>query len=550
MARFTCSTGTLLAALLAAAAVAGCGGGPESPGSSAGPAGSGSAAAAGAVLRVAQTAEPTTLDPAQVQDGPTIELLMQVFDGLVQWTPQNTLAPALAEKWEIRDGGRTYVFHLRKGVRFHNGREVTAKDLLYSITRSLDPRVASPVALVYLSDIVGAQAFRDGKNPAVQGLAAPDDHTLQIRIDAPKAYFLAKLTYPTAYAVCQEEVEKGGGTISDRNMVGTGPFKLAEYRRGDRLVLDANPDYFEGAPKLARIERRILLDNGTRRDKFEAGELDITDISMAMYKADRENPKLQPLMKTFKRPSVYYMALNQGAFPPFKDARVRQAFAHAVNKEQIVSTVHEGVPPVAHGAVPHGVPGFDPEFRGLPYDPAKAKQLLAEAGYPDGQGFPELTLHFRASMEDIRSTAVAIAGDLKANLGLQVKLEETEWATFLKKRNSGEMPFYFLRWAADYLDPQNFLSTMLHSKAPENTLGYHNPEFDRLCDTADVMQDPRKRIATYRQAQGIVIRDAPWVPIYYQTDVELWNPRLRGVEDSLMGHLPHKRTFFAEPGQP
>jgi oligopeptide transport system substrate-binding protein len=524
----------LMALGLGITVLPGCGGGG----------GTGSGEVSGQVLRVAQTTEPTTLDPAKVEDGPTIELLMQVFDGLVQWNTESELVPALAERWEVQDGGRTYVFHLREGVKFHNGRELTAEDFVYSITRSLNPKVGSAVAMVYLNDIVGAQEYRDGKADTVAGLSAPDSRTLKIQIVVAKAYFLAKLTYPTAYAVCREEVEKTGGKIEDASMIGTGPFKLVEYRRGDRIILDANPDYFEGAPKLARMERRILLDNGSRRDKFEAGELDIADISMATYHADKENPELQPLLRQFPRPSVFYLALNQKAYAPFKNKKVRQAFAMAVNRQQIVDTVHEGVPQVAHGIVPTGVPGHDPNFRGLPFDPERARKLLAEAGYPGGRGLPPLTLSFRASVEDIKNTAIAVQDDLKRNLGVTVELDEVEWGTFLSRRSSGSMPFYFLRWAADYLDPQNFLSLMLHSRAPENSLGYSNPEFDRLCEAADVMQDPEKRLATYRKAEALAVDDAPWIPIYFQKDVELWNPRLRGVEDSLMGHLPHKRTYF------
>ncbi len=529
-----------LALLLAAlSAVAGCGGGSADRGS-----GSGSESAAGDTLRVAQMAEPTTLDPAQVQDGPTIELLMHVYEGLVQWTPENKLAPALAEKWSTSNGGRTYTFTVREGARFHNGRPVTAQDFLYSLTRSLDPKLASPVAMVYLNDIVGAADYREGKAASVKGLEAPDDRTFRITIDAPKAYFLAKLTYPTAYAVCKEAIEGAGGQVTAAGSIGTGAFRLAEYRRGDRLILEASPDYWEGAPQLARIERRILLDGGTRHDKFEGGELDITDVSMAQYQADVANPELKEKMHVFERPAVYYLALNQKAYPPFKDRRVRQAFAHAVNKAEVLRLVHQDLPRRAEGAVPYGVPGHNPALKGLEYDPEKARRLLAEAGFPGGQGLPPLTLSFRASVDDIRNTAVAIQQDLKQNLGVEVRLDETEWATFLKKRNTGEMPFYFLRWMADYLDPQNFLSTMLHSQAPENTLGYANPEFDRLCDQADREQDSAKRFALYQRAEKLMVEDAPWVPIYFQKDVELWNPRLKGVEDMLMGHLPHKRTHF------
>jgi ABC-type transport system substrate-binding protein len=371
---------------------------------------------------------------------------------------------------------------------------------------------------------------------------AVDDHTLKLTIDAPKAYFLAKLTYPTAYAVCKEAVQAENGQVNARSMIGTGPFKLADYRAGDRVLLEANAQYHEGPPKMARIERRILLDDGTRRDKFEAGELDIAAITMTMYRADRQNPQLAPQLKVFERPSVFYMALNQSAFAPFRDKRVRQAFAHAVDKTLIINTVHEGVPRQAYGIVPFGVPGHNEAFRGLPHDPEKAKKLLAEAGYPGGKGFPPLTLS--ANVEDIRGTAVALADQLQQTLGITVQPEDVEWSTFLARRNKGEMPLYFLRWAADYLDPQNFLSTMLRTDSPENRIGYSNPEFDRLCDQADTMQDEKARTATYNKAEGIVVDDAPWVPIFFQKDVELWNPRLRGVEFSLMGHLPHKRTYL------
>ncbi len=523
-----------LALLVMLAATAGCGGGGSS------------AKHDGTTLRVAQLVEPTTLDPAQVQDGPTIELLMQVFEGLVDWNTKNEVMPALAEKWEISNGGKTYTFHIRQGAKFHDGQPVTAEDLAYSIRRSLDPETASPVAMTYLNDLVGAAEFNDGKSKELKSVEVVAPQTLRLTIDAPKAYFLSKLTYPTAYAVSRTAIVAAGGTLNEDAMIGTGPFKVKEYHRGDpTIMLEANADYWGGAPKLARIERRILTNDGARHDKFEAGELDITDVNMAMYRADKSNPKLSPLLKDFQRPAVYYIALNQNAYAPFKDKRVRQAFAMAVNKDELIQSVHAGLPPRANGVVPIGVPGYDPNFKGLAYDPSKAKALLAQAGFPDGKGLPPLTLSFRADVDDIRRTCEAIQEDLRTNLGVDVQLDATEWGVFLNKRKAGEMPFYFLRWMADYLDPQNFLSLMLRSGSEQNTIGYKNPVYDRLCDQADVMQDPVKRIATYRQAEKIVVDDAPWIPVYYQRDVELWNPKLQGVEDSLMGHLPHKRTNFA-----
>jgi oligopeptide transport system substrate-binding protein len=500
----------------------------------------------GGTLRLAQTAEPTTFDPALVQDGPTIEVLMHIFDGLVQWTTENKLAPALAERWEVSKDGRTFTFHLRPGVKFHNGRELRASDFAYSINRALQPETRSTVAMTYLNDIVGAADVAAGRVKETKGLSAPDDRTLKITIDAPKAYFLAKLTYPTAYAVCREAIEEKGRRLDETNLVGTGPFRLTAYRRGGQIVLERNPEYFEGAPMLARIERAVVLDAGTRHAMFENGQLDIVDVTMADLEQDRKVPELSSQLRYFPRPAIYYAALNQRAFAPFKDRRVRQAFSHAVDRERICQTVLLGVMQKASGIIPPGVPGYDPKFAGLPYDVGKAKQLLAAAGYPDGQGFPSLTLTFRERVPDIKRVCEAMAEMLRTNLGLNVTLRELEWGKFLEERNRGTMPFYFLRWAADYLDPQNFTSVMLHSKAPENTLGYSNPEFDRLCDQGDVEQDPAKRIALYRRAQAVVVEDAPWLPTYFQKDVELWNPRVRGVEDMLMGHLPHKRTTVGE----
>jgi oligopeptide transport system substrate-binding protein len=527
---------TCLAAVILALVASGCG---RRPGASA------AGDADQRTLRLAQTAEPTTFDPALVQDGPTIEVLMHLYDGLVQWTTKNTLAPAIAERWEVGENGRLYTFHLRPDVKFSNGRAVTASDFVYGMTRALIPATRSSVAMSYLNDIVGARAVADGQATTLDGVTAVDDHTLRIKIDAPKAYFLSKLTYPTAYAVCREAIESNGGQIDERNVVGTGPFRLVEYRRGEQILLAANESYFEGRPILDRIERLIVLDAGTRHQMYEAGQIDIVDVSTADLEQDQRDARLSKELRMFDRPAVFYCAMNQTAFPPFRDRRVRQAFNHAVDRRRLIQTVLLGVNQPAEGIVPPGVPGHDPAFQGLDFDPEQARRLLADAGYPGGKGFPALTLTFRERVPDIKRAAEVVAEMLRTNLGITVTLHELEWGKFLAERNRGSMPFYFLRWMADYLDPQNFLSVMLHSGVPENTIGYHNPAFDRLCDQADTMQDPQKRLALYRQAETLVVQDGAWIPIYFQKDVELWNPRLRGVEDMLMGHLPHKRTTLA-----
>jgi len=502
------------------------------------------------VLRYALTAEPTTFDPALVRDGPTIDLLFQVFEGLVQWDENNRLVPNLAERWEVSEDGRTYTFYLKRGVKFHNGREVTAEDFKYSIERSCDPELASPVSATYLNDIVGALDKLNRKATEVKGVQVVDSHTLRITIDHPKAYFLAKLTYPTAYVVCREGIEADGDIVGNRRLrinercaIGTGPFKVTQYQPGSKVVLSANRDYHGGAPKLDGIERPIVLDASTRHAMYERGDLDIVDVQKGDLLRDQQDPVLSKELQQFDRASVFYLGLNQNVFPPFRDRRVRLALAYATDKDAIVKVALMGVPQKANGIIPPGVLGHDPGFEGIPYDPEKARRLLAEAGYPDGRGFPTLTLTFREKTPDLRRAAEMIKEQYRKELGINVELREMEWGAFLDALDRKELPFIHLRWAADYLDAQNFLSVMLRTGAPENVVGYSNPRFDALCDQADRERDEQKRIQLYREAERIAVQeDVPWITLYFQRDVELIKPYVKGIRDSLMGHLPHVTT--------
>jgi len=494
------------------------------------------------VLRYAMQNKPTRLDPASVEDGDTIDMLMQVFEGLVQWNEKSEIAPNLAERWDISPDGRTYTFHLKEGVRFHNGRTMTAEDFVYTLTRTLLPETKSTVARTYLGDIVGAEDVLSGRTRSLAGVKALRPSTLEIRIDKRRPYFLGKLTYPTAYVVCREAIEKNGGVLDDKAMVGTGPFRLAEYRHGYSIRLAANKDYHGTKPRLTGIERLILPDSLARQTAYEGGRTHITDVQRSDLDRVLKDPKLSKEVREFDRPAIWYLALNQRAYPPFKDRRVRRAFAMAIDKEAIIRIALRGTAKRADGIVPPGVPGHDPSYRGLPYDPAKARALLAEAGYPGGKGLPRLVLSFRQGYKHIEDSVISIRNDLKRNLGIEADIRQVEWGQFLTERNNGTMPCYHLRWMADYLDAQNFLSLMLRTGAQENSIGYSNPRFDALCDKADVEGDPARRAALYRQAERIAVEDAPWVCLYFQRDVELHKPEVRGLRDCLMGHLPHVTT--------
>jgi len=491
------------------------------------------------VFRYPIVTNPTTLDPGAVQDGDTIDLIQQSFEGLVTWNENNELAPELAERWDIEDDGRTYVFHIKRGVKFHNGRELTAEDFKWSIERNLTPGFPSETNEQYLSDIVGVREKMAGQAQEVSGVQVVDPYTLKITIDKPRPYFLGKLTYPVSFAMAKEAAPASGPITKIEQMVGTGPFKVTKYEPNLIVELEAFADYHLGKPKLAKILRPIITDAQTRLNKYRQGEIDLVQLERADIKPLQADPKFKDHLHFMDRPSIYYVGFCQPALPVFKDRRVRRAFAMAIDKDEIANDTLGGINQKATGIVPPGVPGHRPNANAIPYDPEGARRLLAEAGFPGGKGFPALKLTFREKRTDIRTVAEKVASQLSRNLNIDVQLQTLEWGSYLNAWNNQKLPFFHMRWAADYLDPENFLSHMLATYGPENKIGYVNQEYDRLCSTADVMLDMEARLPLYAQAEDIALQDAPWIPIYYQRDAELINPRVKGLRTSLFGHLPH-----------
>lgn len=530
--------------LILAIALAGCGKGNFSKRVRAGKEG---------VFRYPIVTTPTTLDPGIVQDGDTIDLVQQVFEGLVFWGEDNVVHPMLAEKWDIQDGGKTYVFHLKKGVKFHSGREVTADDFKWTVERNTDPAFKSPTADTYLGDIVGIHEKVKGTAKEVKGFQVVDKYTLRIAIDKPRPYFLGKLTYIVSAVVDKEAVPKKFKNKSGKwewpeirsvkEMVGTGPFMASSYIPDQLVVLDSNPDYHLGAPPIKQIERPILKDAATRLNKYRAGEIDLVMLERQDVEGIQKDADLVNDLKFFPRPSLWYIGLNVWNPPSgvkqFQDQRVRRAFAMAIDKEKICKEYLQGINEVANSIVPPGVLGHRSDARAIAYNPDQARKLLAEAGYPGGRGFPEMTMNFREARPDIRLVAEAAANMFKENLGITVKLQTMEWRAYLEKHNADEVPFFHMRWAADYLDPENFLSFLLAGYGPENHIGYRNAQFDALCSRADQELDNDKRLRLYAEAEDMVLQDAPFIPIYFQRDAELISPRVKGLRESLFGHLPH-----------
>lgn len=508
----------------------------------------GGGAASGNVLRVAIRTAPITFDPAMCQDVGSGQMLGQAYEGLTQYDTQNKLVPCLAEHWNVSKDGLTYTFHLRPNAKFQNGMPVTAADVAFSLRRVLDPKLASPIAKQYLGDIVGALDVYNGKAADLTGVKVVDPHTVTITLTQPKAYWLATLTCPTGWVVCKAIAEKRGMqplTAEDAEAgAGSGAFRITRFAPDQEVDMDANPAYWGGAPKIAGQVHKIILDAGTRHQEFVRGDIDIMrGGEVGDVVADRRAPALKDSIKLWPRAGVYYFALNELAYAPFSDPRVRTAFAYATDKQKIVTVGTADIYPVAPDLLPKGIPGGDPTYTGLPYNPAKAKALLAAAGYPNGRGLPPLEIYCQEKEPLSAKTADLLRQMYTETLGVTVRIRHLEFGSLIAAENKNTVaPSYVLGWYADYLDPQDFYSLLLTTHSPENHTGYFNPQVDALCAEADTTRDSVKRAALYGQVARIVGASPARIALYDGVDPELVSPRVQGLDDCLMGHLPYKHV--------
>ena len=494
---------------------------------------------AAGVLTYPLEAKVTTLDPGKVQDVDMLDVLGNVFEGLVAYDENNQIAPRLAERWETTDGGRTLTFHLRS-AKFQDGTALEAADFKRSWERNLSKTLASPVALDYLGDIAGVKEFAAGQSKSIEGVEAIDSRTLRVRLNDPRPYFLGNLTYPCTFVV-SEKAGRGEMRRSDE-AVGTGPFRLEKVAEDIQVELSAFKDYWGGPPKLVRIVRPVVVDPSSRLNGYRNGSYDLVNVARGDVESIQRDPKMKAALRYEPRPAVFYFLLNQKAYAPFKDVRVRKAFAMSLDQDRLVGDLLTGFTP-AHGLVAPGVPGYQPGYKGVHYDPKAAATLLAEAGYPGGQGLPALELAFRSGRPDARLACEAAATAWRRALGAPVSPRALEWGALLKQRNEDRLQMGLMSWYADYLDPQNFLSLLMTSTSAMNHDGYSNPEFDRLCAEADVMENRDRRIETYRKAERIAVEDVARIPLYYDRQPQLVSPRIHGLRTNLFGLMPHTTTF-------
>jgi oligopeptide transport system substrate-binding protein len=475
--------------------------------------------------------EPLTLDPAFLKDIYGVAVAQQVFDGLVRFDANLNVVPCIAKSWQASYDGLVWTFYLRQGVKFHHGREVSADDFVYTFTRVLHPRNVSPKAWLF-ERVQGAKEFFAGTAERVEGLQALDAYTLQITLSQPYAPFISILGMVQAQVVPREEVERLGAAFG-RQPVGTGPFRFVNWVAGEKITLEANEEYFEGRPFLDYLHYRIITDLQRAMAEFEQGNLEDTLLPNHQPTPLRSDPRF----KFFRKPVLATLFLGiETRDSPLSNHKVRQAIYYAINREAINSTIRQNRFVQARGILPLGMPGYNPDLEGYPYNLAHARQLLAEGGYPGGKDLPPLELWTSLTTATALQEHEAIKRDLE-QLGLQVELFTAESWQHYKTAVLGKRPgaMYRFAWYADFPDPDNFLFPLFHSQGPDNYTNYSNPTIDHLLEQARSESDYLKRIELYRQAEALIMADAPVVNLVYYTFETLFQPYVQGIELSALG---------------
>ncbi len=477
-------------------------------------------------LRLRLKDEPTSLDPARIVDVPGGALSAKIYDGLVRFNGEGKIVPDLASRWKISPDGRTYRFYLRPRVRFHNGRKVSAADVIYSFQRLLDPRVNSPRSWL-LEAVRGAAKFSRGETKGVAGLRSKGDGAVEIELDHPSSLFLDFLAMPNAGVVPREEVEKWGRSFSD-HPCGTGPFRLGEWKHNNRIVLAANPDYFGGRPGLAGIFYRVIPEDMTATVEFEQGNLDLLAVPRAEFRKYTTRSPWKERVKSRVGLNIYYLGFNCQK-PPFDDPRIRRAFNHAIDRQKIIDSLLEGRAISAAGPVP---PVLLPPPAGYEYNPGRSRELLAETGLK----LPLRVKLLLKSDREVLSTAEVIQDYLR-KVGIELTLVQREWSSFKEAINQGDFDLFYLSWWADYPDAENFLYPTFYSSnwGPEgNRARFRDVRVDELLRRARETVDPAAGLSLYASAQRRVVELAPWVFLWHKKEYVITSSRVEDYRIPMM----------------
>ena len=496
------------------------------------------ATAPSADLRLAFSS-PLTLDPALTTSVDSARFVVEIFGGLLSLDQDLRIIPDLAETLpeftENADGTVTYTFHLRRDALFHNGRRVMAEDVKWSIERHASPDTFSPTAPDFLNDILGAVDYMRGRAEEISGIQVVDDNTIQITIDAPKPYFLFKLTYPTSFVVDRQQVENDPRNWASQPN-GTGPFKLVEWNLGEGMVLERWDRYHLEPAIIERVNVRFA---GGGLTQYENNEVDIADVGTNDIERARDpNSDLNAEFVSRNELSIFYVGFNTQQ-PPFDDRDVRRALAMAIDKQTIADVVLQSIAPVANGIIPPGLAAFDEAYGGLPFDPELAKEILDGSQYAGTPFLQNIRITVPGAGATPGNVIVAIQDMWRENLGLDIEIQQVEAANFFSELDQGLYQAFSLGWILDYPDPENIIDLLFHSSSLQNNPAYQSDELDALVEEARVELDAERRIELYREAERVIVEDAPWVPLFFGTANQVVKPYVTGYlpPRSIIPHL-------------
>lgn len=463
-------------------------------------------------LFLSQASDIKGFDPAQSVDVRTGQTIALVYDNLVHFGNSTELVPGIAKSWKLSSDKLTYTLELHRKFHFHDGTEITAGDVKFSLERlsnSPNAWLFSRIAQITLPE--GERGF-----------------SVQITLKEPFSSFIQFLAMP-ATAIVNKSIAKTKDNDLRNSPAGSGPWQLVEWVRDGHMLFSANPDYFYGSPKLSRLKVRIISEEMTRSAEFETGRLDIIGIPQSEFNVWITDPKWADLIFSQNELSIYYIGLNCSR-PPFNDVRVRQAMNYAADREKILKFVLSGQGNISHGVIPPGLPGFDDTLHPYPYNPQKARQLLSEAGYPNG-----------FTMELWQSQASELAQVMEAfqsywkSIGIDVKIVKNDWNLFKTAVKEGKPDAYYLDWYADYPDGENFLFPLFHSsESMIRRNRYSSPTVDSLIERIQSMSNSPERTNLISTVDKIIYQDAPWVFLWHSTSYIVSQPWIQGYSTTLM----------------
>ena len=490
--------------------------------------------------------EPLILDPAIAQESGSIQYIMQVFSGLISFDADLTLSSELASEWRMSGDGTIYTFTIRKNALFHDGRPVTAEDFKYSWERAAAPSTFSPTVDTYLNDVVGVAEVIDGTATEISGLKVLDTRTLEVTIDAPKAYFLSKLAHSVTFVVDRTEVEAQITETGQPWWVepnGTGPFRLKEWDIERVIVMEANVDHYLTPPSVPYVVFRLY--GLVPRLMYESGEIDVARVFSDELEEvrDAQNPLSAELVEMSEL-SVHYVGLRASR-PPFDDPLVRRAFLLATDRETLVREMFGESVELAHGFLPPGLPGYDANIADIPFDVEEAKRLLAESSYGGIENLPVM-VYTTAGGTGPPQYVTALINMWRQNLGVEVQPQLVDPSLYYYILEGVPDSFYNYGWIADYPDPHNFLDVLFHSGATNNVGGYSNPEVDALLELAREESDGQKRLEMYQRAERMMVDDAAAIPLYFGRTQMLVKPYVNDLVFTPFGMIDLRSVSLAD----